>query len=85
MNIQEMIERQQAIVDGARAAGRVLSAEESAEFDNLQRQIEEAQGNPPRSARKSRYQRSGASGSYRRAPARQRYHCSVPSGRYGSG
>lgn len=47
MNIQEMIERQQAIVDGARAAGRALSAEESAEFDNLQRQIEEAQGNPP--------------------------------------
>lgn len=47
MNIQEMIERQQAIVDGARAAGRALSAEESAEFDNLQRQIEDAQGNPP--------------------------------------
>lgn len=47
MNIQEMIARQQAIVDGARAAGRALSAEESAEFDNLQRQIEEAQGNPP--------------------------------------
>ena len=47
MNIQEMIERQQAIVDGVRAAGRALSAEESAEFDNLQRQIEEAQGNPP--------------------------------------
>ena len=33
MNIQEMIERQQAIVDGARAAGRALSTEESAEFD----------------------------------------------------
>ena len=47
MNIQEMIERQQAIVADARAAGRALSAEESAEFDNLQRQIEEAQGNPP--------------------------------------
>lgn len=47
MNIQEMIARQQAIVDGARAAGRALSAEESAEFDNLQRQIEDAQGNPP--------------------------------------
>lgn len=47
MNIQEMIARQQAIVDGARAAGRALSAEESAEFDNLQRQIEEAQGNHP--------------------------------------
>ena len=30
MNIQEMIARQQAIVDGARAAGRALSAEESA-------------------------------------------------------
>ena len=47
MNIQEMIARQQAIVDGARAAGRALSAEKSAEFDNLQRQIEEEQGNPP--------------------------------------
>lgn len=29
MNIQEMIARQQAIVDGARAAGRALSAEEA--------------------------------------------------------
>ena len=47
MNIQEMIARQQGIVDGARAAGRALSAEESAEFDNLQRQIEEEQGNSP--------------------------------------
>lgn len=42
MNIQEMIARQQAIVNGARAAGRDLTAEERAEFDGLQRQIDEA-------------------------------------------
>lgn len=42
MNIQEMIARQQAIVNGARAAGRDLTAEEKAEFDGLQRQIDEA-------------------------------------------
>ena len=42
MTIQEMIARQQAIVSGARSAGRDLTAEEKAEFDGLQRQIEEA-------------------------------------------
>lgn len=42
MNIQEMIARQQAIVSGARAAGRELTAEEKAEFDGLQRQIDNA-------------------------------------------
>ena len=40
MTIQEMIARQQAIVSGARAAGRDLTAEERAEFDGLQRQID---------------------------------------------
>ena len=44
MTIQEMIARQQAIVSGARAAGRDLTAEEQTEFDNLQRQIDEAGG-----------------------------------------
>ena len=47
MNIQEMIDRQQAIISAARSAGRELTAEERAEFDNLQRQIEEARDNPP--------------------------------------
>lgn len=42
MTIQEMIARQQAIVSGARAAGRDLTAEEKAEFDGLQRQIDAA-------------------------------------------
>lgn len=48
MTIQEMIARQQAIVSGARAAGRDLTAEERAEFDGLQRQIDAAGNNPPR-------------------------------------
>ena len=47
MTIQEMIARQQTIVGGARAAGRDLTAEERAEFDGLQRQID-AGNNPPR-------------------------------------
>jgi hypothetical protein len=47
MTIQEMIARQQAIVSGARAAGRALTAEEQTEFDQLQRQIDTANnGNP---------------------------------------
>ena len=45
MTIQEMIARQQAIVSGARAAGRGLTAEEQNEFDNLQRQIDADGGN----------------------------------------
>ncbi len=49
MTIQEMIARQQAIVSGARAAGRDLTAEERAEFDGLQRQIDAA-GNPAQGA-----------------------------------
>lgn len=47
MTINEMIDRQQAIVSGARAAGRELSAEEREEFDSLQRQIEEARNENP--------------------------------------
>ena len=46
MTIQELIARQQAIVSGARAAGRDLTAEERAEFDGLQRQIDAAGNNP---------------------------------------
>ena len=60
MTIQQMIARQQEIVNGARAAGRDLTAEEQTEFNNLQRQIDEAgdgqggeagQGNPAGGAR----------------------------------
>lgn len=47
MNIQEMIARQQTIVDGARQAGRDLTAEERAEFDGLQRKIDAARSAPP--------------------------------------
>ena len=50
MTIQEMIARQQAIVSGARAAGRDLTAEERAEFDGLQRQIDAAGNNPAQGA-----------------------------------
>lgn len=47
MNIKEMIARQQAIVSGARQAGRDLTAEERAEFDGLQRKIDDARSAPP--------------------------------------
>lgn len=49
MSVQEMLERQQALVDGARAAGRDLTGEEQAEFDQLQGQIGTARSNPPAS------------------------------------
>ena len=39
MNIQEMIARQQAIVDGARNEGRGLTREEQAEFDQLRERL----------------------------------------------
>ena len=39
-NKEKWIKRQQAIVDAARAAGRGLTAEEQAEFDELQRKID---------------------------------------------
>lgn len=42
MTIQEMIARQEEIVGAARAAGRGLTAEERAEFDGLQREIDAA-------------------------------------------
>lgn len=42
MNIRQMIERQQQILNAARAAGRGLTREEAEEFDNLQRSIESA-------------------------------------------
>lgn len=42
MNVQEMIQRQQELLDGARSAGRGLSQEEQQEFDRLQGQIEQA-------------------------------------------
>ena len=50
MTIQEMIARQQAIVSGARAAGRDLTAEEKAEFDGLQRKIDAEGGTPAQGA-----------------------------------
>lgn len=42
MTLAEMIARQQAIVDGAREAGRALTREENEEFNTLQGQIEQA-------------------------------------------
>lgn len=52
MNRRQMIQRQQELLNTARAAGRELTAEEQAEFDSLQRQInalteEEERGNEP--------------------------------------
>ena len=40
MNRRQMIQRQQELLNTARAAQRELTAEEQAEFDNLQRQID---------------------------------------------
>ncbi len=40
MNRRKMIQRQQELLDAAQAAGRELTAEEQAEYDSLQRQIE---------------------------------------------
>lgn len=40
MNRKEMIRRQQELLEAARAAGRELTANEQAEFDSLQRQID---------------------------------------------
>ena len=42
MTIQEMIARQQAIVSGAKSAGRGLTDEETREFNELQRSIDAA-------------------------------------------
>ena len=39
MNLKEMIARQQSLLDGAKAEGRELTAEERAEFDSLQRSM----------------------------------------------
>lgn len=41
MNLKQMIQRQQELLNTARAAQRELTAEEQAEFDNLQRQIDD--------------------------------------------
>ena len=40
MNLQEMLARQQEIVDAAKEEGRTLSSEEQREFDRLQGRIE---------------------------------------------
>lgn len=40
MNLKQMIERQQQILNAARAAGRGLTAEETAEFERLQQSID---------------------------------------------
>lgn len=42
MNLKQMIQRQQEILDAAKAAGRELTAQEQEEFDGLQKQIDAA-------------------------------------------
>ena len=42
MTIEQMVARQQEIVNAARAAGRNMTREESAEFESLQRSIDAA-------------------------------------------
>ena len=51
MNLEQMIQRQQELLNAARAAQRELTAEEQAEFDSLQRSIDAirsagGEGNP---------------------------------------
>ena len=40
MNLKQMIQRQQELLNAARAAQRELTADEQAEFDSLQRSID---------------------------------------------
>ena len=47
MTIKEMIERQKALVNGAKAENRDLNAEERAEFDSLQEKIDAARAAVP--------------------------------------
>lgn len=47
MTIKQMIERQQQILTAAKAAGRGMSDEETAEFERLQRSIEAARASAP--------------------------------------
>ena len=47
MNLKEMIARQKALVDGAKAENRDLNAEERAEFDSLQEKIDAARAAAP--------------------------------------
>ena len=42
MNLKQMIQRQQELLDSAKAANRKFTAEEQAEYDDLQRQIDAA-------------------------------------------
>lgn len=44
MGREEILRRQQQILDGAKAAGRDLTAEEQREFDSLQRELERLDG-----------------------------------------
>jgi len=46
MNLEEMIQRQQDLLDGAKAAEREMTAEEQAEFDDLQKSIDEIKSAP---------------------------------------
>lgn len=46
MNLEEMIQRQQELLDGAKAAEREMTAEEQAEFDDLQKSIDEIKSAP---------------------------------------
>ena len=47
MNLKEMIARQQALIDGAKAENRDLNAEERKEFDSLQASIDAAKAATP--------------------------------------
>ena len=73
MTIQEMIARQQAIVDGARNEGRGLTREEQTEFDQLQGKIDAARnaggqdghqggGEPPAEGNRGAGEPAGAEG-----------------------
>ena len=48
MNLKQMIQRQQELLDSAKAANRKFTAEEQAEYDDLQRQIDAAKASAER-------------------------------------
>lgn len=62
MNLEQMIQRQQELLNVAKAAGRELTAEEQEEFDNLQRQIDALTKDGMRSVATSQQEKPGDNG-----------------------
>lgn len=77
MNLKQMIQRQQELLNAAKAAGRELSAEEAAEFESLQRQIdaEKERMQAEKSGSPCEGTETGEEDSIRRAQQEERRRC----------